>query len=93
MKMRVSIFIFVNIQNSSLYMIYYARVGVFLVKTKGDEVDGKSRVPFLLEKSGFSHVQNQKGEVVVYRNHTLGKISSKSLNSIALNFSVMTAYF
>ena len=56
MKMRVSIFIFVNIQNSSLYMIYYARVGVFLVKTKGDEVDGKSRVPFLLEKSGFSHV-------------------------------------
>ena len=66
-------------------MIYYARVGVFLVKTKGDEVDGKSRVPFLLEKSGFSHVQNQKGEVVVYRNHTLGKISSKSLNSIALN--------
>ena len=37
-------------------MIYYARVGVFLVKTKGDEVDGKSRVPFLLEKSGFSHV-------------------------------------
>ena len=73
-------------------MIYYARVGVFLVKTKGDEVDGKSRVPFLLEKSGFSHVQNQKGEVV-YRNNTLGKISSKSLNSIALNFSVMTAYF